>query len=61
MSKKKQSKRIQFYIRHGVKHITGFLTPADKKKLQELAKQADKSLTRYVTRLLERHIRDTYK
>lgn len=46
-----------WYQTSGMKPITGFLTPADKKKLKKMAKDADKSLTRYVTRLLLHHIR----
>jgi len=44
-----------------VKHATAFLSPSDYVKLKQLAKEADKSVVRYVTRLLERHIRDVSK
>jgi len=50
-----------WYRKHNVKHVTGFLSPGDKKKLQKLADMDDKSLVLYVTRLLERHLRDKEK
>ncbi len=53
------TKPTPWYVRAGLKHVTGFVTPANKAKLKTLAKKADKSLTRYVSRLLERHLRDT--
>lgn len=53
-------KHPYFYKRNNLKHATGFLTPEDYEKLKQLAKEADKSLVRYVTRLLEKHIRDHF-
>lgn len=52
-----KTKLKPWYRTTGLKHVTGFLTPADKEKLKQLAKNADKSLTRYVSRLLESHVR----
>ncbi len=52
-------KPTPWYVKAGRKHVTGFLLPADKARIKRLAKSADKSLTRYVTRLLEQHVRDT--
>lgn len=43
-----------------MKHATGFLSPEDYEKLKQLAKDADKSLVRYVTRLLERHVKEQW-
>lgn len=47
-----------FYRKHNVKHATGFLSPTDMKKLKALAKSSDKSVTLYITRLLEKHIKE---
>ncbi len=55
MAKKKYP---QWYKMHGLKHVTGFLTLTEKQKLRMIASAADKSLSRYVTRLLQQHIKD---
>ncbi len=52
-----KKKKDYWYKKVGRKHVTAFLVPSDIKKLKELAKNKDKSLARYVTRLLEQHIR----
>lgn len=53
-------KHPYFYRRNKLKHATGFLSPDDYEKLKQLAKDADKSLVRYITRLLENHIRERW-
>ena len=53
-------KHDYFYKRNNLKHATGFLSPADYEKLKALAKDADKSLARYITRLLEKHIAEQW-
>lgn len=58
MKRKDPEKLPPWYKRTGLKHVTGFLDEAAKKKLKKLATAHDKSLTRYVTRLLEKHIRE---
>lgn len=50
-----------FYHRHNLKHATGFITPIDKQKLKALAKANDRSEVRYVTRVIEKHIREKEK
>jgi predicted DNA-binding protein len=54
----RQKKYPQWYKTTGLKHVTGFLTPTEKQKMKRLAAAADKSLSRYVTRLMQQHIRD---
>jgi hypothetical protein len=49
----------RWYKKAGLKPITGFVSPSDKNKLKQLAKEADKSLTRYVSRLLEKHLQES--
>lgn len=51
-----KKKYPHWYDRVGLKHVTGFITPSEKQKLKRLAKAADKSLSRYVSRLLQQHI-----
>ena len=53
-------KHDYFYKRNNLKHATGFLSPDDYEKLKALAKDADKSLARYITRLLEKHIQEQW-
>lgn len=53
-------KHAYFYKRNNLKHATGFLSPDDYAKLKQLAKDADKSLARYVSRLLEKHIHEQW-
>lgn len=48
-----------WYKQRKLKHITGFLTETEKQALKKLAKDQDKSLTRYVTRLLQKHLKET--
>lgn len=48
----------QWYKTVGLKHVTGFLTPTEKQKLKKFADAADKSLSRYVTRLMQQHIKE---
>jgi hypothetical protein len=57
----KQRKYPYFYQRHKLKHATGFVSAPNLVKLKQLAKDADKSLTRYVSRILEKHIEDVWK
>ena len=45
-----------WYKKVGLKHVTGFLSIKDKRRLQKLADADDKSLVLYVTRVLERHL-----
>jgi len=48
-----------WYQRRNLKHVTGFLSAEKKKQLRRIAKTVgDMTLTRYVTRLLERHIKE---
>lgn len=54
----KKKKYQQWYRKVGLKHVTGFLTADEKQKMKRLAEAADKSLSRYVTRLMQQHIRD---
>lgn len=53
-------KHKYFYQRNNLKQVSGFLSPDDKAKLEQLAKDADKSMQRYVTRLLEKHIAEQW-
>jgi hypothetical protein len=55
---KSKHKKIPWYKKVGRKHATGFLLPADRRKLKEIARRADKSLSRYITRLLEKDIKE---
>jgi hypothetical protein len=48
-----------WYKKHKLKHITGFVTQAEKDKLKKLADLSDKSLQLYVTRVLQKHIKDS--
>lgn len=50
-----------WYKTANVKHVAAFLRPHDYLILKRLASEADKSLTRYVTRLLEKHIQEKEK
>ena len=43
-----------FYKRHNLKQVTGFVSEETLTKLKRKAKAEDKSLARYVTRLLEK-------
>lgn len=54
----KKKKYRQWYLTVGLKHVTGFLTAEEKQKMKRLAQAADKSLSRYVTRLMQQHIRE---
>lgn len=54
----KKKKYPQWYKTMGLKHVTGFLTADEKQKMKKLAAAADKSLSRYVTRLMQQHIKD---
>lgn len=40
-----------------LKHVTGFLTPMEKAVLKKLAEREERSLTRYVSRILREHIK----
>lgn len=42
-----------------MKQVSGFVSKEDYEQLKQLAKDADKPLSRYVTRLLEAHVRAT--
>lgn len=53
-----KKKYPQWYKKLGLKHVTGFLTADEKRRLKKLAGAADKSLARYVTRLMQNHIRE---
>lgn len=53
----KQS-QTYWYRRMKLKQISGFLTQKEKEILQAMAKKQDKSLSRYVTRILQTHIRE---
>lgn len=53
-----KKKYPQWYQTVGLKHVTGFLTVMEKQKLRRYAQMADKSLSRYVTRLLQNHIKE---
>ena len=55
----KKSRKEHWYRKAGLKHVTGFVNAARKAKLKKLAAAADKSLARYVSRLLERHADET--
>lgn len=59
MTKKRQ--HAYFYRRNNLKHVAAFLTPEDYERIKALAKDADKSLQRYVTRLLESHIKQLWQ
>ncbi len=51
-----------WYQKRKLKHITGFLTKEKKEALQRIAKKkSDLTLTRYISRLLEKHIRENSK
>lgn len=55
-------KEKYWYQKKRLKHVTGFLTKKDKELLQQIAKRrSDLTLTRYVTRLLEKHIEEYLK
>lgn len=47
-----------WYRRRKLKHVTGFLSGVEKEFLKKLAKEQDQSLARYVTRLLQRHVKE---
>jgi len=55
------SKYDYWYRKTGLKPVTGFLTKEDKKRLKIIADRADKSVARYVSRLLEAHIKGIWK
>lgn len=48
-----------FYERNRLKAVTGFVSKEVKAHLQRLAKEADKSLVRFISRLLEQYVRDS--
>jgi hypothetical protein len=48
-----------WYKTVSLKPVTAFLTAAEKEALRKLAREDDKSLCRYVTRLLQKHVQET--
>lgn len=58
METKKRKRYPYFYERNKLKQVSGFVSKEDYERLRRLARDADKSLVRYVTRLLESHIKE---
>lgn len=47
-----------WYRKRKLKQISGFLTAKEKELLKALAKKQDKSLSNYVTRILQAHLNE---
>lgn len=56
------AKEKHWYQKQKLKHITAFLSSSKKQQLKKLAKDNnDMTLTRYVTLLLEKHLKEQIK
>lgn len=56
-----KQKRIYWYMKRGLKQVSGFVTLSQKEELKKLAKSKDLTLQNYVGWLLKKHIHENKK